>query len=103
MVSVSGEIFRKKISKDVSLVLSYDWESYEYGRHGNKKAKYSGTLPGSGETAFMIEKEKSSTGNSVVENLWVYRGGGDLDLSLKKNIPKEVLDAWNEEINKLNE
>jgi len=101
MVSASGEIFRKKISKDVDLVLSYDWESYEYGRHSNKKAKYSGTLPGGGETAFMIEKEKSSTGNSVVENLWVYHGGGDLDLSLKKNIPKEVLDAWNEEINKL--
>jgi len=102
MTGVIGEIFRKKISKDVDLVLSYDWESYEYGKHG-KKTKYSGTLPGGGETVFVIGKEKSSDDDysSKFNKLWVYHGGGDLNLEDKANVPKEVMDEWNKEIKSL--
>jgi hypothetical protein len=102
MAGVIGEIFRKKISKDADLVLSYDWESYEYGKHSKKKVKYSGTLPGEGETVFVIGKEKSSDDDYSPKfyKLWIYHGGSDLDFSLKKNIPKEVLNAWNKEIRK---
>jgi len=102
MTGVIGETFRKKISKDVDLVLSYDWESYEYGKHSNKKAKYSGTLPGDGETVFIIEKQKTSNeGGSIIKNLWIYHGGSGLDFSLKKNVPKKVIDAWNKEVSKI--
>jgi len=103
MTGVIGEIFRKKISKDVDLVLSYDWESYEYGKHGDKKVKYSGTLPGEGEIEFVIGKEKSSDDDysPKFDKLWVYHGGGDLNLEDKANVPKEVMDAWNKAISKL--
>jgi len=100
---IIGEVFRKKINKDTYLVLSYDWESYEYGKHSKKKVKYSGTLPGEGETVFVIGKERSSDDDYSPKfyKLWIYHGGSDLDFSLKKNIPKEVLNAWNKEIRKI--
>jgi len=102
MGGIIGEVFRKKINKNTYLVLLYDWESYEYGEHGDKKAKYSGTLPGSGETVFIIEKQKTSNeGGSIIKNLWLYHGGSYLDFSLKKKIPKEVLDTWNKEVSKI--
>jgi len=102
MVGVNGEILRKRVDKNIVLVLKYDWESYEYGKH--RKTKYSGTLPGDGEAVFILAKEKSFGGfadDYEINKLWVYHGGGDLNLILKKNVPKEVMEAWNEEINKL--
>jgi len=100
MTGVYGEILRKKINKNTYLVLSCDWESYEYGKHG--KTKYSGTLPGSGESVYIIKKEKSFSyaDSSEIDKLWVYHGGGELDFT-KKSVPKEVMDAWEKEIESL--
>jgi len=99
MVGVNGEIFRKRINKNIVLVLEYDWESYEYGKH--RKTKYSGTLQGDGETVLIIAKEKSFDGfadDYEIDKLFVYHGGGDLNFNLKENIPKEVIEAWEKEI-----
>jgi len=101
MTGVNGEIIRKRINKNIVLVLEYAWESYEYGKH--RKTKYSGTLPGDGETVFILAKEKSFDGfaeDYEIDKLWVYHGGGEFSFS-KKDIPKEVIDAWEKEIKSL--
>jgi len=103
MVGANGEIIRKRINKNIVLVLKYDWESDDYGKH--RKIRYSGTLSGEGGTVFLLGKERSFDGlaeDYVIDRLWVYHGGGDLNFSLKKNVPKEVMEAWNKEISKLN-
>jgi len=95
MIRISGEIIRMEKGKN-TFVLSYYWdENDENDEDDDKKVKYSGTLPGKGEIVFMIEK------NDKIDKIWIYHGGGKLNLYSDKNVPKEVMNAWNKAISKI--
>jgi len=96
---ISEEIFREKIDKNISLVLTVTCEDEE--AVDSNEVEYNGILPGSGITLYMIIKERSVDGKkySEISKTWAYRGGGDLNLS-ENFVPKEVMDAWNKEVKK---
>jgi len=96
---ISEEIFREKVDKNISLVLTVTWEDEE--AVNGDEIEYSGVLPGSGITLYMLIKERSVDGKkySEISKTWAYRGGGNLNLS-EKFVPREVMDEWNKEVKK---
>lgn len=98
MTGVSGEIASEKVNKNTRISLNFDWESYKYLLNETPNKKYSGNLPGDGETYFMIEKETLPDKDyQNYETIYskVYEGGGDCVFENRLDeVPKEVLNAW---------
>ncbi len=101
MVGVGGGVNYKKVNKDTALVLGYAWESYP-----SHKGRFSGYLPGNGETYFYLEKADLNKEENDHETLkvWVYKGGGECSFNDGwADVPDKVQDAWKKEVKKYKE
>lgn len=98
MTGVSGEIATKKVNKNTKISLNFEWESYKYLLDETPHKKYSGNLPGDGETYFTIDKETlPDKDGQNYETLYskAYEGGGDCAFDNRLNgVPEEVIKAW---------